>query len=129
MGGGKGGSGGGSKGGCGGSGGGSGNVGGGSTSKGGGGASGMMVAPGSGGAAIISRGAFESNPQGYFAGFRLGFFLNLRRPLRVFTLVPSPSSGEEESFSTLGLPRGILEGEPACYRLASFVSGTADRDE
>ncbi|MBA0576843.1 hypothetical protein Golob_027366 [Gossypium lobatum] len=68
MGGGKGGSGGGSKGSGGGSGGGSGNVGGGSTSKGGGGASGMMVAPGSGGAATISRGAFESNPQGYFTG-------------------------------------------------------------
>ncbi|XP_040964558.1 probable H/ACA ribonucleoprotein complex subunit 1 [Gossypium hirsutum] len=75
MGGGKGGSGGGSKGGCGGSGGGSGNVGGGSTSKGGGGASGMMVAPGSGGAAIISRGAFESNPQGYFAVFEISFIV------------------------------------------------------
>ncbi|KAH1032216.1 hypothetical protein J1N35_044390 [Gossypium stocksii] len=63
-----GGGGGGSKGSGGGSGGGSGNVGGGSTSKGGGGASGMMVAPGSRGATIISRDAFESNPQGFFAG-------------------------------------------------------------
>ncbi|KAK8704381.1 hypothetical protein V6N13_048007 [Hibiscus sabdariffa] len=41
---------------------------GGGTSKGGGGGSGMMVAPGSRGAVNISRGAFESNPQGYFAG-------------------------------------------------------------
>ncbi|OMO70879.1 hypothetical protein CCACVL1_18602 [Corchorus capsularis] len=27
-----------------------------------------MVAPGTGGAAYISRDSFESNPQGYFAG-------------------------------------------------------------
>ncbi|KAE8683309.1 hypothetical protein F3Y22_tig00111210pilonHSYRG00067 [Hibiscus syriacus] len=46
---------------------GSGGVGGG-TCKGGGWGSGMMVAPGSKGASVISRGSFESNPQGYFAG-------------------------------------------------------------
>ena len=28
---------------------------------------GMMIAPGSGGGSHISRGTFESNPQGYFA--------------------------------------------------------------
>ncbi|XP_039071512.1 glycine-rich protein 23-like [Hibiscus syriacus] len=67
--GGKGGSGGGGKGsGGGGKGNGGGSGGGGGTSKGGGGGSGMMVAPGSKGASVISRGAFESNPQAYFAG-------------------------------------------------------------
>ncbi|XP_022720177.1 putative glycine-rich cell wall structural protein 1 [Durio zibethinus] len=72
--GGKGGSGGGSKGsGSGGGNKGSGSKGGGSgaAGKGGGGGgrvSGMMVAPGSGGATFISRGSLESNPQGYFSG-------------------------------------------------------------
>ncbi|PKI69371.1 putative glycine-rich cell wall structural protein 1 [Punica granatum] len=50
--------------------------GGGGSSKGGGGGGGgsgkgdpgMMVAPGSGGAAHISRDAFESNPQAYISG-------------------------------------------------------------
>ncbi|XP_034690250.1 glycine-rich cell wall structural protein 1.0-like [Vitis riparia] len=50
----------------GGSGGGGRSSGGGSSSKGGCGGHGMMTAPGGGGA-CISRDAFESNPQGYFA--------------------------------------------------------------
>ncbi|GKV42950.1 hypothetical protein SLEP1_g50297 [Rubroshorea leprosula] len=33
-----------------------------------GGGSGMMVATASGGSSHISRGSFESNPQGYFSG-------------------------------------------------------------
>ncbi|KAF8046900.1 hypothetical protein N665_3345s0005 [Sinapis alba] len=35
--------------------------------SGGGGGGGYMVAPGSKGGAYISRGGFESNPQGYFS--------------------------------------------------------------
>lgn len=56
-------------------GGGGGGKGGGASSKGGSscgsgskGGSGMMVAPGTGGASHISRDVFESNPQGYFSG-------------------------------------------------------------
>ncbi|XP_023633438.1 putative glycine-rich cell wall structural protein 1 [Capsella rubella] len=45
--------------------GGNGNVGGGKSGGGGGG--GYMVAPGTDGSAYISRGGFESNPQGYFS--------------------------------------------------------------
>lgn len=41
--------------------------GGGKSGGGGGGGGGYMVAPGSNGSAYISRGGFESNPQGYFS--------------------------------------------------------------
>ncbi|ESQ31795.1 hypothetical protein EUTSA_v10005239mg [Eutrema salsugineum] len=49
------------------SGGGGGGGGGGKSSGGGGGGGGYMVAPWSKGGAYISRGGFESNPQGYFS--------------------------------------------------------------
>lgn len=49
------------------SGGGSGSGSGGGGGKSGGGSGGYMVAPGTKGSAYISRGRFESNPQGYFS--------------------------------------------------------------